>query len=139
MRIPYVFDMDYVERLAAKGEQRVVVSLKRLRDTVEALREARADLHSLQGVRETMHQAIDERNAAIRERDEARAEVARLVRLRDDVERYWQEAEEKLKDVAERQREACAANMRPLLRSMLSRKQAADLCLETPLVTEVGE
>lgn len=44
-----------------------------------------------------------------KERDEARAEVARLVRLHDDVERYWQEAEERLKDVAERQREACAS------------------------------
>lgn len=38
----------------------------------DALRQARADLHSLQGAHETLHQAIDERNAAIRERDEAR-------------------------------------------------------------------
>lgn len=92
MKHPYVFDMDYVERLAAGGAPRVVVPLKRLRDTVEALREARADLHSLQGVRETMNQAIDERNAAIRERDEA-------VRAEREAWRQLDEARALLRDL----------------------------------------
>lgn len=42
------------------------------------LKEVRAKLHCLEGAHETMHQAVDERNAAIRERNETRAEVGHL-------------------------------------------------------------
>ena len=99
-----------------------------------------------------------------KERDEARAEVERLTALTEEsehqmhlriragydktvadawraalakMERERDEARAALRTVAERQREACAANMHPLLRSMLARQQAAELCRATPLVTEV--
>jgi hypothetical protein len=89
----------------------------------------------------------DEARATYREMQDLmeahKADAARLTEERDRVARELRLLDEHgnlraaIRAAAERQREACAANMHPLLRSMLARQQAAELCRATPLVTEV--
>lgn len=82
----------------------------------EARAQALADRHSLQNAHEALADAVEAQSAALRERDEARAEVEQL-KAQSKLEqehtnnyiRFLHKAEAKLKDVAERQREACAA------------------------------
>jgi hypothetical protein len=99
--------------------------------------EARADLHSLQGAHETLRQAIYERNAAILDRDMARAEVERmrgalLVAL--EMNRLAKKlTEDAFCTIAERQREACAAYLWAGYPSIVH----AERIRATPLVTEV--
>lgn len=106
--------------------------------------EARADLHSLQGAHETLRQAIDERNAAILDRDEARAEVERLTEERDRVARELRRIDEHgslraaIRAAAERQREACATRVLSVrCGKRMKVGWAANFVRETPLVTEV--
>ncbi len=76
---------------------------------------------------------------AIRERDEARAEVERLKASVENLEALYvsrtdslRECEAELRDVAERQREACAKG----IEDAFGHRPAASHVRATPLVTE---
>jgi 5'-deoxynucleotidase YfbR-like HD superfamily hydrolase len=62
----------------------------RLRATVEALEKAEAERDEAQRWVAAQQSVVAD---VLRERDEARAEVARVVKFHDDVERYWEESE----------------------------------------------
>lgn len=99
-------------------------------------------------------QVCEERSQFCRERDEARAEVERLTavneRLKADLVSQREGRASALRDVAERQREACALWLMDAARKGLEQapfgpdevelaRQIIRICRATPLVTEGGK
>jgi uncharacterized coiled-coil DUF342 family protein len=94
-----------------------------------------------------LRRVLNERDEARRERDEARAEVERLTDERDEllvrVEDQGAElraTREAYRDAyrrgVEAMREACANAMHPIMRSMISRTEAAQTIRALPIPEE---
>lgn len=105
------------------------VDTDRVRDTIVALTEARAEVERLQKqLGDKAQLSSEERSRAYPAMNPATMAGFRLAAgdaMRDS-----------LRTVAERQREACARAMNPL---HVSRWHAADVCRATPLVTDEAE